>query len=76
MLAVLLTGQWVSIIAVSRNIDWHRIQIDRHCPTDVFVGRVLARAIVREMKTNPDFQKDSAEAKLEIAATQNWTAAH
>jgi hypothetical protein len=29
---------------------------------------VLAQAIVREMKTSPDFQKDFAEVKAELAA--------
>jgi len=36
-----------SIIAVSRNIDWHRIQIDRHCPTDVFVGGAGAAIVAK-----------------------------
>jgi hypothetical protein len=38
--------------------------------TDIYAGRVLAQAIVREMKANPDFQRDFAEAKAEIAAAQ------
>jgi acid phosphatase (class A) len=70
MLADLFPDKQDGIIAVSRSIGWHRIQIARHYPTDIFAGRVLARAIVREMKSNPDFQKDFAEAKAEIAAAQ------
>jgi acid phosphatase (class A) len=70
VLADLFPDRQEGIIAVSRNIGWHRIQIARHYPTDIFAGRVLARAIVNEMKTNPDFQKDFAEAKAEIAAAQ------
>ena len=70
VLADLFPDKQEGIIAVSRNIAWHRIQIARHYPTDIFAGRVLARAIVNEMKTNPDFQKDFAEAKAEIAAAQ------
>jgi hypothetical protein len=31
---------------------------------------VLAQAIVCEMKANPDFQRDFAEAKAEVAAAQ------
>jgi len=56
------------IFAIARNIGWHRVQIARHYPTDIYAGRVFARAIVREMKANADFQKDLAEVKSELAA--------
>jgi hypothetical protein len=36
----------------------------------VQAGRVLAQAIVREMKAGQDFQRDFAEAKAEVAAAQ------
>ncbi len=55
-----------AIIAKARSIGWHRVEIARHYPTDIYAGRVLAQAIVREMKNSPDFQKDFAEAKAEI----------
>jgi hypothetical protein len=42
----------------------------RSYPTDIYAGRVLAQAIVRKLKENPDFQKDFAGAKAEIAAAQ------
>ncbi len=68
------------IYAIARDIGWHRVQIARHYPTDIYAGRVFARAIVREMKANADFQKDLAEVKMEIAAatqaTQTATASH
>ena len=39
-------------------------------PVDICAGRVLAQAIVREMKTNSHHQHDFAETKAEIAAAQ------
>ena len=57
-----------ALIAHARQIGWHRVQIGRHYPTDIYAGRVLAQAIVREMDKNPDFQKDLAEARAEVAA--------
>jgi acid phosphatase (class A) len=70
VLADLFPDKHDAIIAKARSIGWHRVEIARHYPTDIYAGRVLARAIVREMKENPDFQKDFAEAKAEIAAAQ------
>jgi acid phosphatase (class A) len=70
VLADLFPDQHDAIIAKARNIGWHRVEIARHYMTDIYAGRVLAQAIVREMKQNPDFQKDFAEAQAEIAAAQ------
>jgi acid phosphatase (class A) len=70
VLADLFPDKQDAIIAISRNIGWHRVEIARHYPTDIYAGRVLARAIVREMKASPDFLKDFAEAKAEIATAQ------
>jgi acid phosphatase (class A) len=57
-----------SIMAIARDIGWHRVQIARHYPTDIYAGRVYAQAIVRELKLNPEFQKDLEAVKQEIAA--------
>jgi acid phosphatase (class A) len=57
-----------AILQIGRNIGWDRVLIGKHFPTDIYAGRVLARAIVRELKKNPAFQHDFAEAKAEIAA--------
>ncbi|MGB7749049.1 MAG: phosphatase PAP2 family protein [Verrucomicrobiia bacterium] len=59
-----------AIIAKARAIGWHRVEIARHYQTDIYAGRVLAQAIVREMKASADFQRDFAEAKAEVAAAQ------
>lgn len=72
VLALVLAGLFPdhhdAIIAEARSIGWHRVQIARHYPTDIYAGRVLAQAIVREMKKSEAFQKDFAEAKAEVAA--------
>jgi acid phosphatase (class A) len=70
VLADLFPDKHDAIIAKARSIGWHRVQTARHYPTDIYAGRVLAQAIVREMKKSPDFQKDFQEAQAEIAAAQ------
>ena len=72
VLALVLTGlvpdKQDAIIAHARQMGWHRIQIARHYPSDIYAGRVLAMAIVREMKKSPQFQADFAAAQAEITA--------
>jgi acid phosphatase (class A) len=70
VLADLFPDKQDAIIAKARSIGWHRVEIARHYLTDIYAGRALAQAIVREMKTSSDFQKDFVEAKTEIAAMQ------
>jgi acid phosphatase (class A) len=70
VLADLFPDKHDAIIAKARNIGWHRVEIARHYMTDIYAGRVLAQAIVREMKQNPDFQKDFTEAQAEITSAQ------
>jgi acid phosphatase (class A) len=66
VLADLFPARRDDILAVGRDIGWHRVLIARHYPTDIYAGRVLARAIVREMKANVDFQRDFAQARQEL----------
>ena len=68
VLADFFPEQRDAIIAEARSIGWHRVEIARHYPTDIYAGRVLAQAIVRQMKKDDDFQKDFARAKAEVAA--------
>lgn len=70
VLADLFPDKHDAIIAEARSIGWHRVEIARHYPTDIYAGRVLAQAIVREMKRNPRYQRDFAAAQAEIAAAQ------
>jgi len=71
VLADLFPDQHDAILAEARAIGWHRVEIARHYPTDIYAGHVFAQAIVREMKASPDFQRDFAEVKAELAAAQS-----
>jgi len=66
VLADLLPDRREEILAVGRDLGWHRVWIARHYPTDIYAGRVLAQAIVRELKSSPAFQRDFAQLKSEI----------
>jgi len=63
-------AQHDAILAHARLMGWHRVEIARHYPTDIYAGRVLAQAIVRELDKNDAFQKELAEVKVEIATAQ------
>jgi acid phosphatase (class A) len=70
VLADLFPDRHDAIIAEARAIGWHRVEIARHYPTDIFAGRVLAQAIVHQMKKSDTFKKDFAKVKAELAAAQ------
>jgi acid phosphatase (class A) len=70
VLAELFPQQRDAVIAQARSIGWHRVEIARHYPTDIYAGRVLAQAIVREMDKDSDFKKGLDEARKEIAAAR------
>jgi acid phosphatase (class A) len=70
VLADLLPDKHDAIIAHARAIGWHRVQIARHYPTDIFAGRTLALAIVKQFKKSSAFEKDFAAAKAELIAAQ------
>jgi acid phosphatase (class A) len=55
------------ILAEGRLIGWHRIMIGAHFPIDVYAGRVLGQAIMRELKSNPTFRADLEKAEHEVA---------
>jgi acid phosphatase (class A) len=59
-----------AVLQIGRNIGWDRVLIGKHFPTDIYAGRVVGKAIVNELMSNPAFQKDLAEAKAEIASAQ------
>jgi len=69
VLAELLPGNRAAILDHARTMGWHRVQIARHYPTDIYAGRVLAQAIVRDFKENPIFKKDFEDVKGEIQAS-------
>ena len=70
VLADLFPDKHDAIIAEARSIGWHRVQIARHYPTDIYAGRVLAQAIVKQMKKSDAFNEDFEAAKAEVAAAQ------
>lgn len=70
VLADLLPEKRDAILAHARAIGWHRVEIARHYPTDIYAGRTFALAIVNQFKKSEVFQKDFAAVKAEIAAAQ------
>ena len=70
VLSDLLPDQREAIVAHARAIGWRRVQIARHYYTDVFAGRVLAEAIVKQFKKSDAFEKDFAAAKAELEAAR------
>jgi acid phosphatase (class A) len=70
VLADLLPEQHDALIAHARTMGWHRVQIARHYPTDIYAGRVLAQAIVKQLKQSESFVKAAAEVKAEIEAAK------
>ncbi len=70
ILADLLPDKRDAIIAHAREMGWHRVQLARHYSTDIYAGRVLAQAIVQELKKSAEFEKEFAEVKKEIAAAR------
>jgi len=55
-----------AIFEIGRDIGWDRVLIGKHFPTDVYAGRVLGYAIVRELRSNTMFQHDLEQAMAEI----------
>ena len=68
LLAELFPEKKEAILEVGRTIGWDRVLIGKHFPTDIYAGRVLGQAIVRELLASPAFQHDLAEAKAELQA--------
>lgn len=70
VLADLLPDKSDAILTHARQMGWHRVQIARHYPTDIYAGRVLAQAIVKSFKKSEAFEKEFNEVKAELAAAQ------
>lgn len=68
LLAEMFPDKKEAILQIGRDIGWNRVIIGKHFYTDVVAGRVLAQAIVKELHELPDFERDLAEVKAEIAA--------
>jgi len=70
VLAELLPDKHDAIIAHARQIGWHRVQIARHYPTDIYAGRTLALAIVRHFKKSDAYERDFDAVKAELESAQ------
>jgi acid phosphatase (class A) len=70
LLAEMFPDNQEAILTIGRNIGWDRVLIGKHFPTDIYAGRVLGRAIVRELLASLAFQHDLAEAKSEVEAAR------
>jgi len=70
VLAEIFPDKSDAVLAISRDLGWHRVWIARHYPTDIHAGRTFARVIVRQMEASAEFQRDLAEAKEEIATAR------
>jgi len=70
VLADLLPDKREAIVAHARQMGWHRVQIARHYPTDIYAGRTLALAIVKQFQKSDAFQKDFMAVKAELGAAQ------
>ena len=70
LLAELFPEHRQAILAIGRDIGWDRVLIGKHFPTDVYAGRVLGQAIIRELAANLAYQHDLADAKAEIAGAR------
>lgn len=74
LLAEMFPNQSEQILSQGRQIGWDRVILGKHYPTDVYAGRVLGQAIVRQLHANPEFEHDFAEAKAEVQRSQSQTA--
>ncbi|PWU20267.1 MAG: hypothetical protein C5B50_04380 [Verrucomicrobia bacterium] len=68
LLAEAVPDKTDAILDLGRGIGWRRVLLGHHYPTDIYAGRCLGQAVVRELKSNPAFVKDFAEVKAEITA--------
>jgi acid phosphatase (class A) len=55
-----------AILTIGRDIGWDRVLIGKHFPTDVYAGRVLGYAIVRQLHSSTLFEHDLEQAMAEI----------
>jgi len=70
LMAELFPDKREAVLEIGRNIGWDRVLIGKHFPTDIYAGRVLGQAIVRELLASPAFRRDLAEAKAEVEAAR------
>jgi len=68
LLAELFPAKRKALLEFGDAAGWVRVQIGVHYPTDVDAGRILGNALAAAFLQSPEFQKDLAAAKAEIAS--------
>jgi acid phosphatase (class A) len=66
VIAELFSEKKDAILGIGRDIGWDRVVIGKHFPTDIYAGRVLGYAIVRELHASTTFQHDLEQAMAEV----------
>lgn len=70
VLAELIPGSKEALLKAGRESGYLRVVGGMHYPSDIQAGRVLALAILKELKKSPRFLKDLAEVQEEIQNAQ------
>jgi acid phosphatase (class A) len=68
VLAELVPSRADAIIERGRDFTWSRVVCGVHYPSDVEAGRTVAAAAIARLHADPDFQRESAAARAELAA--------
>lgn len=68
VLAELAPAHTDAIINRGRDFTWSRVVCGVHYPSDVEAGRTVAAAAVARLHADPDFQREFAAARAELAA--------
>ncbi|OQW57303.1 MAG: hypothetical protein A4S17_04885 [Proteobacteria bacterium HN_bin10] len=68
VLAELVPARADAIIERGRDFTWSRVVCGVHYPSDVEAGRTVAAAAIARIHADPDFQRELAAARAELAA--------
>ena len=68
VLAELIPSRADAIIDRGRDFTWSRVVCGVHYPSDVEAGRTVAAAAIARLHADPDFQREFAAARAELAA--------
>lgn len=68
VLAELVPARADALIERGRDFTWSRVVCGVHYPSDVEAGRTVAAAAIARLHADPDFQREFAAARAELAA--------
>lgn len=68
VLTELVPSRADALIDRGRDFTWSRVVCGVHYPSDVEAGRTVAAAAIARLHTDPDFQREFAAARAELAA--------